>query len=275
MNSFLGGKSVSVNKFLPLILIVLLLSHLLPLSIIPANVQAASKPSVPQFTVKFIDKSYDVPPTRTTDPYTGKTITEPSYHVNDGLLEVTIKNQPYTPSPTSDGHLYYLVMFKGHFGGDNDWRGLPPTDNSLRPTTGYIEQSDSGYTVLTHYPVKFDSGTKLDFRAKAVTGYQQILPPPTSWHMNVETESDWSSIQTITITYDSSPSSPSQTTNPPIVQPSNPDNPSQPQNPQQPYLMIIACSTCIIAALLGVIAYLLKQRKPSSLNNDINVDSVN
>ena len=64
---------MSVNKFLPLLLIVLLLLNLLPLSVIPTNVQAASKPSVPQFTVKFIDNSYDLPPKYTTNPYTGET----------------------------------------------------------------------------------------------------------------------------------------------------------------------------------------------------------
>lgn len=41
---------------------------------------AQSKPSVPEFTVKLVDNSYDVPPTQTTDPYTG-TKTIPGYHV--------------------------------------------------------------------------------------------------------------------------------------------------------------------------------------------------
>lgn len=35
---------------------------------------AASTPSVPQFTVKQVDRSYDVPATYDIDPYTGKTL---------------------------------------------------------------------------------------------------------------------------------------------------------------------------------------------------------
>ncbi|MCJ7763000.1 hypothetical protein MUP38_06065, partial [Candidatus Bathyarchaeota archaeon] len=46
-----------------------------------------TKPSVPEFTVKLADHSYDVPPstTATTDPYTGKqtVTTQPGYHVEN------------------------------------------------------------------------------------------------------------------------------------------------------------------------------------------------
>jgi len=182
-----------VGKFLTLTIIILLLSSLIVLTVKPANVWAAPKPSVPQFSVKFIDKSYNVPPTQTTDPYTGKTITEPGYQVNEGWIEVTIKNQPFTPEKDSRNQLFYRVEAKGSFGGDNDWYSL-----AYNTDTGYIEQSDSGYTIL-NYSARFDSGVKLDIRVKAVIGYLQIPMP--LWEVIVVSSSEWSKIQTITITY--------------------------------------------------------------------------
>ncbi|MCL2133973.1 MAG: hypothetical protein FWH37_00210 [Candidatus Bathyarchaeota archaeon] len=117
----------SANKTLTLTLVVLLLSSLLVLTITPVNVQAVSKPSVPQFNIKLIDNSYDIPPITTTyiDQYTGKenTYTENGYHVSRKTLEVTIKNQPFTPYTNATGHeinLYYVIQFKGHFGEDKD-----------------------------------------------------------------------------------------------------------------------------------------------------------
>jgi len=116
---------------------------------------------------------------------------------------------------------------------------------------------------------RYDSGTKLDFRAKAVIGYPFRIPFE---HLIVEEESDWSGVQTITITHGTSSTKPPQTTNPPVIQPSAPDNPPQSQNPSQLYLIIIACSACVIAALLGVIVYLLiKQRKTKPLHNSTEI----
>ena len=97
-----------------------------------STVQAESsipKPSVPEFTVKLASYPYDVPPTTTTtaDPYTGKeTITtQPGYRVENKSIELTIKNQPFTPYTDAEGHIvnmYYNVHVKGHF--EDCWREL-------------------------------------------------------------------------------------------------------------------------------------------------------
>ncbi|MCL2642216.1 MAG: hypothetical protein FWD52_01680 [Candidatus Bathyarchaeota archaeon] len=208
-----------VNKFLALTLLVLVLSGFIVFSINPVNVHAASKPSVPQFSIKFIDNSYDVPPTQTTDPYTGVTTTQPGYHVNNIITEVTIKNQPFTKSGNSN--LFYIVQAKGHFGGDNDWRTVTPTDDPFRPDTGYVQQSNSRQTVFTSYG--YDPGVQVDFRVKAVIGTLQLIAP--FWQLDVESSSDWSKIQTFTVP--GKPSvSPTQTTN----SPSTPTT-SDPYNP--------------------------------------------
>jgi hypothetical protein len=92
----------SLNKFLALSLVFLTLSSLMMLTVAPVSAQAGYKPSVPQInSIKFVDSSYDVPPSSTTtvDQYTGKetTTTKPGYHVEQTSIEVTIKNQPFTP----------------------------------------------------------------------------------------------------------------------------------------------------------------------------------
>ena len=213
MNSFLGGKSVSVNKFLPLILIVLLLSHLLPLSIIPANVQAASKPSVPQFTVKFIDNSYDLPPKYTTNPYTGETIQSyAGYHIKDQSIEITIKNQPFTPYTNTSGskiNLYYLIQYKGHFG--EEWYPLTKEDDDVIDCY-YVQSNSKATTVVS--TSRFVDGYQVDFRVQAIIGNTH----PGDWfsaighHYSIEIDavasSDWSSIQTITIGESSSSQTP-------------------------------------------------------------------
>ena len=198
-----------------MVLIFLVLTSLMVFSVNFVNVCAVDKPSVPQFSVKFIDKSYDVPPTQTKDPYTGETTTQHGYRVNDGWLEVTIKNQPFTIAPHNNSRLYYLAQVKGHFGGDDDWFTLAPTGADL----GYVEQSDPGYTVILGNG-RYDSGVQLDFRVKAVIGYPFRIPVI---DLIVEAESDWSNIQTITIAF-SSLERPSQTANfnTPIIDPSDP-----------------------------------------------------
>ena len=76
-------------------------------SLIMAKPACAStpKPSVPEFTLKYVDHSYDVPPTYSTDPYTGKTVmTQAGYHVENKSIEVTIKNQPFTNYKDASGN---------------------------------------------------------------------------------------------------------------------------------------------------------------------------
>ena len=89
---------------------VILVSILISLS--TASAQTIPKPSVPEFTLNFLDKSYDVAPTAipTTNPYNNKTSirTIPGYHVQDFEIEVTIKNQPFPTTIGGNGtNLYY------------------------------------------------------------------------------------------------------------------------------------------------------------------------
>jgi hypothetical protein len=176
-----------------------------------STVQAESsipKPSVPEFTVKLASYPYDVPPTTTTtvDPYTGKeTITtQPGYRVENKSIELTIKNQPFTPYTDAEGHivnLYYNVHVKGHF--EDCWRELYSIDELMREEVGAHKQgpaqSSSEYTVIScsaDYP---DDG-QVDFQVQALAGYYTewwpALGGPVKWKFTGQL-SNWSNTQTI------------------------------------------------------------------------------
>ena len=173
------------------------------------EVQATSKPSVPQISsIKSVDSSYDVPPSSTTDQYTGGTITYPGYCVNQMSIEVTIKNQPFTPyTVESDNsglygpsgqefNLYYQVEVKGRFG--EDWRSFGDW---------CTVQSNSGYTVVSS-PVEYVAGSQLDFRVTAMIGYKyntiygslagMYIQGPV-WGVSVTERGDWSGVKQFTI----------------------------------------------------------------------------
>jgi hypothetical protein len=112
------------NRFLVLSIVFLILSSLIALTVIPTTVQAGFKPSVPQFTVKLVDN----------------------------LIEVTIKNQSFTPyndesaKDVENGidmygpngkefNLYYDVQVKG------------PHSGAWYNFCDYIVQSNSSYIV--------------------------------------------------------------------------------------------------------------------------------
>ena len=175
-------------KVLFAILMLTNLSMILPTSI------AQSKPSVPEFTVKLVDNSYDVPPTQTIDPYKG-TITQPGYHVENKEIEITIKNQNLG--------VMYNVRTKGHF--EQEWRErfYAPPGNSRYP-----EQSNGQYTVITLHTNMYPDGAQVDVQVEAMIGTISWIHDPTAfmaddgsrggYHFE-GSKSGWSKTQTITI----------------------------------------------------------------------------
>jgi hypothetical protein len=267
-----------------LLITCLVVSSLFVLTVVPATVQAVSKPSVPQFSVKFVDNSYDVPTTTTTtiDPYTGKesTYTSYGYHVVDRTVEVSIKNQPFTPytDENSQKHqLYYNIQYKGRF--ETDW--YPPM---FAP--GYIVQSDSEYTDISgvlwsiNY---FEIGAQLDFKIEAVIGYTELYYAdkwfPVGSTFIVEETSGWSAIQTITLAGEttSSSSPPSQIATFPPAATSDGNGQQQYYKPTQPPNSIFTSPFFMlgIGALFGgivvvaVVMVILRRRpKTSTYIND-------
>jgi hypothetical protein len=229
------------NKFLALTFSFLVLSCLVMFSTSFSNVYAVDKPDVPQFSVKIIDNSYNIPPSTTTtvDPYTGKetTYTNSGNQVTDRSIEFTIKNQPFTPYKDANNYrhvLRYRIQFKGHY--EEDWKDLLNSNWRIIP-------SDTEYTVVTStsdsiYAININSlavGSQLDFRVQAVDGYLKPLSTdhggPLGEAFIDDLTSSWSNINTVTIPGKSSSSSPSQT-NPPTNPPATSDN-NRPQQSEQ------------------------------------------
>lgn len=172
-----------------------------------------TKPSIPDFTTRLVDNSYDVLTTYSTDPYTGSTITHPAHRVTNQSVELVIKNQPFV-STTIEGwstSFFYNVRMKGHYG--EDWLTL------YNPTvTPYYAQLDSENTVISlpysvsdaHLSVGPLSGlplnTEIDFQVEALAGYvhrvsnSSATNPLEMFPRVFEGEtSGWSSTQTLTI----------------------------------------------------------------------------
>ncbi len=168
-----------------------------------------SAPSVPEFTVKLVDRSYDVPTTTTNtiDQYTGKeTITtQQGYHVQKRIIEITIKNQPFTSqhfsgfgSMSEDSEFFLNIRAKGHY--INDWSTPSPiAGNSLDVT--HFMQDNSEYTVVECY-ANYPENAEVDFQVQATIGYYKIVfsgenTMPTGKAFTVLGQSEWSAIQTL------------------------------------------------------------------------------
>jgi len=89
---------MSITFALMLLTLLVLSTFVMVKAVFAESIQA---PYVPEFTVELVAHPYDVPPVTTTtiDQYSGEEIvtTIPGYHVENKSIEITIKNQPFTP----------------------------------------------------------------------------------------------------------------------------------------------------------------------------------
>lgn len=207
------------TKALPLLLVLILVTNL---SLIANLANAASMPSVPEFTVQYIDHAFDVAPTYRTDPYTGQTVqTSPGYRESNKTIDVTIKNQPFTPYVNAQNQtiaLYYDVRVKGHY---EDW-GSGYGTHSARA----VKASSSSHTVV-NFVIQYwgvQNGGEIDFQVKAVTGYSYYNSAGCYNDYQVDTVADSGWSNTFTLKLGEAAYSPPPPTNPP----STPFNPTAP-----------------------------------------------
>lgn len=229
-------------KIFALFLIITIAMLSLTLFIVkPANAQTTPTLSAPNFTVKFVDTSYNVPATYGTDSYTGKTvIISGGYHIQNKSIELLITNQVFTPYTDSNGNyvsMYYNISVKGHFG--NDWAYYDYYQGYWYANDGYqyLQASSQSTTTLTfeidgnndtsyqlpysvHLLNNFQEGSQLDFRVQAYIAYFTHVPNPIiasptyspySIVVNTLGVSDWSESKTIIVPVSSN--SPNQTPN--------------------------------------------------------------
>ncbi|MCW4000113.1 MAG: hypothetical protein NWE93_07725 [Candidatus Bathyarchaeota archaeon] len=246
------------------------------------------KPSTSEFTLRYVDHSYDVPSSSSssTDPYTGEvtTSTIPGYRVDQRTIEVTVKNDPSIS--------YYNLRYKGHY--SDQWSYFPfnPSDRvngysihgTPADTPPYVA-SDSQYTTLTLYiPSNIPLEGLMDVQVQGLSGSIRIqhegslgammLGYNTTYNLYFEgTPSDWSDTKTIRIGSETSTATVDPT---PYQSPQAEDDSANFSQPEpQPQLgittqdagldlteisLIIALGT--IVALVAIIAY--TRRKPAA-----------
>jgi len=243
-----------------------------------APVTTPSNPSPAPEIVSVVahDNPEWIPPTYSTNPYTGEITTIYSgYWRPNGTIEITIKNQPFNSHIDKNGNyisIYYTILVQ------YDRINFPWSQFDRPRYAGY--QSDSDYTVIifTYGGGKISSssdhlgalsmGQVLYFRVQTVTGYFQGKWP----YIDAVFEGEGSEWAEFTLTL---PKSDNPSISTPIV-PSSPNksstsnpiySPQQKPSPQSTLIIVVIVATCIIAFLLSVIAYLHKQRKTNSPPN--------
>lgn len=198
--------------------LIIIMSCLTLLTVKPANAQSIPKPSITDFTIAYFDKSYDISPTTTIDPYNGQTTTVPGSHVKAAAIEIRIKNEAFTPCTSESGNkvgYYYNIRWKGHF--ETDWHYAFQANYG----SGYFPHSDGVETVFStdgQYTCGFDIpnaadfgvGDQIDFQVEAMIGYV-MDPGPFEAEVFEGQVSGWSGTQTLTIPDTSSSVSPSPT----------------------------------------------------------------
>lgn len=201
------------------------------------------KPSVPEFTLKYADNSYDVPPTYGIDQYTGKNVTTSNgYRVDNRSIEFTIKNQHFTPYNDSDGRyigLYYNFRLKGPYGAEWDYCPIAPNGRSTRRYGGMFGSADqlpeihlcasnSEYTVIAMSLSELsiqditDEG-QVEIQVQALIGHLEPDDFMLAGHTYIFTgeSSDWSATQTLTIGENTATATPAPSVSPsPSVFPS-------------------------------------------------------
>jgi hypothetical protein len=181
------------------------------------NAQTIPKPSVPEFTVKYMDNSYDVPPKYGIDQYTGQNITiQTGYHIDNRSVEFTIKNQMFSPYNDSNGNsikLFYDFRWKGSYGDvwtyyplDSNGRSVFHYGTFYNPEypTRYVA-SNSDYTVLnldssllgSGYEQRPPDGVQVNFQVQALIGYFDFTE--NGYFILIGQSSDWSNTQIVTI----------------------------------------------------------------------------
>jgi len=130
---------ISASKSLSVVLVcILAISNASLLMIKPVNAQSIPTPSVPQFTVKFVNASYSV---TSTNLSTEKNQTE---LVANDSIEITINNQPFAYSNNSIIYNeYFNIRVKPNLAKEN-WTEIYPVESKwFRPIgMGRIQYAD-------------------------------------------------------------------------------------------------------------------------------------
>jgi hypothetical protein len=225
------------------------------------DVSGIPKPSVPEFTLSYVVRPYDIGPSYTIDPYTGENITLlPEIHTTTAWVLITVKNQPFSPYTDADGNyieLWYNVSLKGHFG--HTWGHYP----NSRALDLYNASAETVIDIpLGEWP-ELGPNSQLDFRLEALIGHFNYDRLGAITGFSTYEASGWSNTQTITV-YPSSSSptpTPSPATTPTPDQTPTPTPSQEPQQTEQIEPIVgAAIVVAVIIAVLGLLIYLIKRK---------------
>jgi len=114
-----------------LLTLIVVMSCLTLLAVKPATAQSFPQPSIPTFTLRFVDSSYVESPVYSPDPYTGKNeLVQTSNYALNLTVEMTVYNQPFTAYVDAKGNqilLLYNVEWKPHY--STNWQGFGANDS--------------------------------------------------------------------------------------------------------------------------------------------------
>jgi hypothetical protein len=249
-----------------LLIVVLTVSSLIG---VKAAIASITKPSVPEFTLKYIDLSYDVPPTTSSsiDPYTGKitTTTIPGYHVENKTIQAVIKNNL--------GASYYNFRYKGHYTDKWNYYPFSPSSSgySLPDTFSVPYQASTSSCTVAALPSYFfqsiPAGGQVDFQVQALFGNFDAIPyghiidvgGPTYDFYFKGTTSGWSNTQTITIGI-STPTATPNTSPSPSTEPT-------PNSNSEPFPTTLVIATIALLAVIGAgLLVYFKKRNHARIN---------
>jgi hypothetical protein len=179
----------SVCKSFSLILLILILGVSSPIIAQIAYAQTIPTPSVPEFTVKFLG-TFSMPLTSNSLP----------------SVNITIKNQPFTPFTDQHGNkfnLYYIIQWKEN------------SSNSWQQTQIPLNESNTNYTTTNLGLIRSGApppSGQVDFQVEAVIAYITYIPGSAPQGAYIPPSytgefSGWSNTQSITVTNTPSSSS--------------------------------------------------------------------
>jgi len=167
-------------------------------------VMAQISPSVPEFTLKFDNESFDVPATNASQ----------GYHVDREFIDVVINNSNtysfYAVVNESLVRLYYNIRVKDH---SSDWSNalvspnLAPSNSNItivKFALGTVDPDPGGYSIWIG---NITSGAVVDFQVQGLNGFYTKLTQenPPCWRIpqfsvfNETGRSGWSSTEIFNI----------------------------------------------------------------------------
>jgi hypothetical protein len=201
-----------LGKYLSLCLVAIMVVSTLLLFAKPIDAQTIPKPSVPEFTVRWMNYSYVIPATTTIDPYSGNVVNNPSQLRINYSIEVVINNKPTTET------LRYNIRAKGHF--ESNWSSpvysyehAPVMSNQSTTSITFTSTSNDGaYRTSGDWtPLYAPVNGQMDFQVQAFVGYytnngDASTPLGSSMYFTT-VNGEWSSTQTIGIAGAANPAS--------------------------------------------------------------------